>query len=198
MSKSARMAPSAMARMEGAAGRAGCSGRVRARVRRVRGRAKRMATPAALRSSWGVRFHPSGPGTPSGDPGFSALPRPMRRRRWAWMPLGEGRRKVSPRVALKSVVVSQGVAAVLIAALVVRRVGVAAFFGWSRCRRRRLPGGGWRGRRGTGGAGWWSLSYGNAAGPARTVRGFDGGGGMRAGLVFPTHDHEAVMNGAPG
>ncbi len=139
MSKSATMAPSAMARAEGAVGSAGCSGKVRARLLRVRGRAKRMAAPAALRRSWGVSFHPSGPGTPAGDPGFHpsgpgtpagdpgspALPRPMIRRRWAFRPVGAGRRKVSQRVALNSPEESQGVAAARRAGLVVRRVGVA-------------------------------------------------------------------------
>ncbi len=73
-----------------------------------------------------MSFHPSGPRTPAGDPGLSALPMPMRSRRWALRPVGAGRRKVSPRVALNSPEVSQGVAAAWMAALVVRRVGVAS------------------------------------------------------------------------
>jgi len=56
---------------------------------------------------------------------LSALPRPTRRRRWAFRPAGAGRRKVSLSAALKSAEVSQGVAAERRAALVVRRVGVA-------------------------------------------------------------------------
>jgi hypothetical protein len=50
----------------------------------------------------------------------------MRRRRWACRPVGAGRRKVSPRAALKSVAASQGAAAARRAGKEVRRVGVGS------------------------------------------------------------------------
>jgi len=49
----------------------------------------------------------------------------MSSRRWASMPVGAGRRKVSPSAALKSLEVNQGAAALWIAAEWVRRAGAA-------------------------------------------------------------------------